>query len=102
MRRESDLVLAGLPARFDEMKRRVDRFEIGLAHNTETTERVEKNTAHIVSFVDDVTVVWKACKFVRRMTFTAAKWTAAVAGAFTAVAAALHAAGTIDVKAWFR
>lgn len=109
MRREADLVLAGFPARLERLEgdvrsldERVGRFESGLADNTEITKRVDLKTAKIVAFVDDVDAVWRVCKIVRRASIRIAKWVAAVAGAFTAVFAALHAAGQIDVKTWFR
>lgn len=99
IRRESDLVLAGLPAQYEELRGRVDRFEIGLAENTATTNKVKSDTSTIVAFVQDVETVWRFCKAFRRWSFRMAKWFAAIAGAFTAGAAALHAAGTIDVVA---
>lgn len=102
MRRESDLLLAGIPARFDQIEARANTLEIGLASNTEMTRKVQQGTATLVAFVADVEVVWKVCKVLRRAILRVAKWATAVAVAVSATAAALHAVGAVDVGVWLR
>lgn len=109
MRRDSDLMLAGLPARFERMEgdvralgSRVERFEAGLVENNAATERIDGNTRQIVAFVSDVQIVWKACKLIRYFTLRFAKWITILAVSVTSVIAALHAAGSIDVKEWWK
>ena len=95
MRRDSDLMLAGLPARFDRMESDVRALDT-------TAERIDGNTRQIVAFVSDVQIVWKACKLIRYFTLRFAKWITILAVSVTSVIAALHAAGSIDVKEWWK
>lgn len=95
MRREADIALAGLPARFDALVTRVVGLEDGLEHNNEMTQT-------IVAFVDDVGVVWRMCKMIRVATIKIAKWFTAIAVGITSVIAAAHAVGAIDVGVWLK
>ena len=102
------MALAALPARFGALEGRVasvearqGRIVTDLAENTATTDRVEKNTATIVAFVNDVSVVWRVCKVFRKASFVTAKWVTAIAVMVTSVMASLHASG-VDAIGWVK
>lgn len=96
------MLLAAMPSRFDGLERRVATLEGGLEANTTLTRVATANTLRIVAFVEDIDVVWRFCKLLRRVTFRVAKWSTAIALAVTSALAAVHAVGAVDVIAWLR
>lgn len=100
MRRQSDILLAAMPSRFTRLEGRMDVFERSLDANTAETRQIRGDTSTIVAFVKDFEAVWRICKRVRGFVFRTAKFSAAVAVAFTSIAAAVHAAGAFDVWGW--
>lgn len=103
VRRESDLALAGLPAR-------VARLETGLESNTAATIRIEavqseihSNTKTLIEMVQGASSIWAfmskwAGRF-RRWSYAAAKWIGAIAIAISATWAATKVVFGVDLSA---